>query len=249
VKLIATPIVLCPEGLNASGVDESPAAERCRVATLVGLCSVNSSASTRSLGQVPICTSFRTPIWLSCAGVSPTVRVMARLVNGRTASDMPGLDIAEQKSWQNYLNAALRMYAVLNVRMLEKHQLPLSDVRLLHVLNTFFDGTARMGELAEALPAPGSRLTRQTRRLEARGFLRRGASLGDRRGVVATITDEGRAAADETAVSYAEEVRKNFIDRLSRSQIAAVENGCGRITAALKMPGPLINPDCRRPST
>ncbi len=164
---------------------------------------------------------------------------MARLVNGRTASDMPGMDIAERKSWQNYLNAALRMYAVLNIRMLEKHQLPLGDVRLLHVLSTFPNGTARMGELAEALPAPASRLTRQTRRLEVRGFLRRGASPDDRRGVTATITDEGRAAAEEATVSYAQEVRTNFIDRLSRSQITAMDNGCRRITAALKTPGAL----------
>src|ERR1700733_1239563 len=163
---------------------------------------------------------------------------MPRLVGGRTASDMPGLDIAEQKSWQNYLNAALRMYAVLNIQMLEKHQLPLSDVRLLHILNNFPDGTARMRELAEALPAPGSRLTRQTRRLEARGLLRRGATPDDRRGVVATITDGGRAVAQDATVSYAQEIRTNFIGRLSRSQIAAIGNGCRRIIQSLKTPPP-----------
>ena len=161
---------------------------------------------------------------------------MPRLVGGRTASDMPGLDIAEQRSWQHYLNAALRIYAVLNIEMLEKHQLPLSDVRLLHVLNNFPDGTARMGELAEALPAPASRLTRQTRRLEARGLLRRGATPDDGRGVAATITDEGRAVAEAATVSYAQEVRTNFIRRLSRSQIVAMRNGCRRITQSLKTP-------------
>lgn len=163
---------------------------------------------------------------------------MPRL-GGRTASDMPGLDIAEQKSWQNYLNAALRMYAVLNIQMLEKHKLPLGDVRLLHVLNNFPGGTARMRELAEALPAPGSRLTRQTRRLEARGLLLRGTTPDDRRGVVATITDDGRAIAEQATISYADEVRTNFIDRLSRSQIAAMGNGCRRITQSLKTVLPL----------
>jgi DNA-binding MarR family transcriptional regulator len=187
----------------------------------------------------PISTYFRTPIALLCAGISPSVRTMTRLVGGRTASDMPGLDIAEQKSWQNYLNAALRMYAILNIRMLEKHQLPLSDVRLLHVLSSFPNGTARMRQLAEGLPAPGSRLTRQTRRLETRGLLRRGTSPDDRRGVVATITEEGRVAANEATISYAEEIRKNFIDRLSRSQVAAMDNGCRRIIKALKPPQPL----------
>ena len=164
---------------------------------------------------------------------------MPRMVGGRTAGDMPGLDIAEQRSWQNYLNAALRMYAVLNIEMLEKHQLPLSDVRLLHVLNNFPDGTARMRELAEALPAPGSRLTRQTRRLEARGLLRRAATPDDGRGVAATITDEGRAVAEEATLTYAQEVRTNFIGRLSRSQINAMSNGCRRITQSLKTPLPV----------
>ncbi|MGA9489225.1 MAG: MarR family transcriptional regulator, partial [Mycobacterium sp.] len=39
---------------------------------------------------------------------------MAALIAGRTASEMPGLDIAEQKSWQNYLDSTLRLYATLN---------------------------------------------------------------------------------------------------------------------------------------
>lgn len=159
---------------------------------------------------------------------------MKGLIGGRTASHMPGLDIAEHKSWQNYLNAALRMYAELNVRMLEKHQLSLGDVRLLHILSNFPDGAARMRELAEALPAPGSRLTRQTRRLEAQGLVRRASSPEDRRGVRAVITEEGRAAAEKATASYAQEVRKNFLDRLSRPQIAAMENGCRRINVALR---------------
>jgi len=164
---------------------------------------------------------------------------MTRLIGGRTASDMPGLDIAEQKSWQNYLTASLRLYAELNVRLLEKHELSLGDVRLLHILSNLPDGTARMRELAEALPSPGSRLTRQIRRLEAQGLVRRATSPDDRRAVIAAITEQGRAVAEQATASYAHEVRKNFIDRLSRSQIAAMEDGCRRITTALKQPEPL----------
>jgi len=166
---------------------------------------------------------------------------MKGLIGGRTASDMPGLDIAEQKSWQNYLTAALRMYAQLNVRMLEKHELSLGDVRLLHILSNSPNGAARMRDLAEALPAPASRLTRQVRRLEGQGRVRRATSPDDRRGVIAIITDEGLAVAEQTTASYAREVRKNFIDRLSRSQIAAMERSCRRINTALKQPGPLAD--------
>lgn len=147
---------------------------------------------------------------------------------------MPGLDIAEQKSWQNFVAAALRLYAVLNRRLTEMHQLSLADVRLLHKLSNSPDGSARMGDLAETLPSLPSRLTRQIRRLEGAGLVRRGVSPDDRRGVVATITDEGRTLAEQAVVTYGQEIRTNFLGRLSRPQIAAMEDNCRRIGTALK---------------
>jgi DNA-binding MarR family transcriptional regulator len=178
---------------------------------------------------------------LSANEPSFSLRSVKGLIGGRTASDMPGLDIAEQKSWQNYLTAARRIYAELNVRMLEKHELSLGDVRLLHILSNSVSGIARMRDLADAMPAPSSRLTRQVRRLEGRGLVRRATSPDDRRGVIATITDKGRAMAEEATASYAREVRKNFIDRLSRPQIVAMESSCRKINTALKQPGPLAD--------
>jgi DNA-binding MarR family transcriptional regulator len=159
---------------------------------------------------------------------------MGGLVAGRTASDMPGLDIAEQKSWQNFLDAGLRLSAMLNRRLTDAYQLSLADVRVLDILGNSPDGSVRMGDLADALPSLPSRLTRQIRRLEAQGLVRRGASPDDGRGVVATITDEGRAVAKQAMVTYAEGVRTYFLSRLSRSQIAAMGESCRRISAALK---------------
>ena len=62
---------------------------------------------------------------------------------------MPGLDIAEQKSWQNFLDSTLRLYATLNRRLTDVHQLSLFDVRVLDMLDTAPGGCARMGDLAE----------------------------------------------------------------------------------------------------
>lgn len=159
---------------------------------------------------------------------------MNGLIGGRTASDLPGLDIAEQKSWQNFLVAALRLYAMLNRRLVEVHDLSLVDVRLLEMLSQSLDGGARMGDLAEALPLLPSRLTRHTRRLEIQALVRRGASPDDRRGVVASITDEGRALAEETSVTYAQSLRKYFFDPLTRSQVCTMTEMCHRITTTLK---------------
>ena len=68
-------------------------------------------------------------------GTASYYGAMEGIIAGRTASAMPGLDIAEQRSWQNFLDAALRLYATLNKSLVEEHRLTLNDVRLLDVLD------------------------------------------------------------------------------------------------------------------
>ena len=159
---------------------------------------------------------------------------MEGLIAGRTPGEMPGLDIAEQKSWQNFLDCGLRMYAMLNRRLTDEHQLSLTDVRVLDLLSNAADGSARMGDLAEALASLPSRLTRQIGRLEAQGLVRRGVSPDDRRGVVASITEDGRIVARRAMVTYAQAVRSHYLGQLSRAQMAAMGENCRRISTALK---------------
>ena len=155
---------------------------------------------------------------------------------GRSASEMPGLDIAEQRSWQNYLDSALRLTGALNRGLSESHSLSLVDVRLLEVLVRSPNGSARMGDLAEALLSLPSRVTRQIHRLELQGLVARTTSPEDGRGVLATITADGREAVEKAMETYAQAVRTHFLDQLSRPQIAAM----GR-TAAGSVP------HCRAP--
>jgi DNA-binding MarR family transcriptional regulator len=159
---------------------------------------------------------------------------MQGIIAGRTASDMPGLDIAEQRSWQNYLDSALRMYATLNRGLTESHKLTLVDVRLLDMLDKSETGSARMGDLAEALMSLPSRVTRQIRRLEAQGLVQRTASPDDGRGVLAAITDDGREVVKKAVVTYSQGVRAHFLQQLSRPQMAAMGENCRRISSALK---------------
>lgn len=150
---------------------------------------------------------------------------------------MPGLDIAEQRSWENFLDAALRVYGTLNRSLAEQHKLTLVDVRLLEILDKSGTGSARMGDLAEQLLSLPSRVTRQIRRLEQAGLVQREASPEDGRGVLASITDRGRATVAEAMVTYAEGVRKHFLGPLTRPQMSAVGENCRRVTTALKTVG------------
>lgn len=158
---------------------------------------------------------------------------MNGLIGGRTASDIPGLDIAEQKSWQNFLVAAIRVYAELNGKLVEAHQLSLREVRLLSTLNNLPDGSARMGDLAAALVCAPTHITRKIRRLESHELVQRGVSPTDKRGVIATVTDRGRMLVEEAMVTYAEAVRRIFLGQLSQAQITAMEDRCRRIAGAL----------------
>jgi DNA-binding MarR family transcriptional regulator len=64
--------------------------------------------------------------------------------------------------------------------------------------------------------------------------VRRGASPDDGRGVLATITDDGRVAVREAMLTYGQGVRAHFLGRLSRPQIAAMGENCRRISVGLK---------------
>jgi len=159
-------------------------------------------------------------------------------MSGRAASALPGLDVAEQGAWENFLDAALRVYGSLNRTLSEKHKLSLVDVRLLEILCGSETGTARMGDLADQLLSLPSRVTRQTRRLEEAGLVRREASPEDGRGVLAAITTQGREAVNAAIVTYAEAVRQHFVRPLTRAQMSALGENSRRISTALRSPSP-----------
>jgi DNA-binding MarR family transcriptional regulator len=150
---------------------------------------------------------------------------------------MPGLDVVEQRAWENFLDAALRIYGSLNRTLTEAHKLNLVDVRLLEILDKSETGSARMGDLAEQLLSLPSRVTRQIRRLEEAGLVRREASPEDGRGVLAAITDQGRETVAVAMATYSEAVRERFVGPLTRPQMSALGENSRRLSAAAKANG------------
>jgi len=64
--------------------------------------------------------------------------------------------------------------------------------------------------------------------------VRREGSPEDRRGVLAAITDKGRALAKQAMVTYGQDVWTHFVGQLSRPQVGAVEEMCRHMNGALK---------------
>ena len=158
-------------------------------------------------------------------------------MGGGTANAMPGFDVVEQCAWENFLDAALRLYGSLNRTLSESHKLTLVDVRLLVILDKSETGSSRMGDLADQLLSLPSRVTRQIRRLEDAGLVQREASPEDGRGVLARITEQGRDVVASAIVTYAEAVRQRFLAPLTRPQINAMGENCRRVSGAVKASG------------
>jgi DNA-binding MarR family transcriptional regulator len=85
-------------------------------------------------------------------------------------------------------------------------------------------GSLPMGKLGERLMVHPAAVTNAINRLEQRGLVRRQPSPGDRRIVLATITDAGRALAEEatTALNLAEFGMPGLTDEQASSLTSAL---------------------------
>jgi len=82
-----------------------------------------------------------------------------------------------------------------------------------------------------------SRLTHTAGRLEKRGWVRREACVGDRRGVELVLTDVGYAEIVRMAPTHVNSVRRNFIANLSREDLRALGRAMEAINAGIRSTG------------
>jgi len=138
------------------------------------------------------------------------------------------LDAQEQNVWREYLRASRLLEAALD-HDLQVHGLQLSEYEILSMLSEHPDRRLRMSVVAELVVQSRSRLTHTAGRLENRGWVRREACAGDRRGVELVLTDTGLAEITRMAPTHVGSVRANLLDRLSREDLLAL----GRAMAAI----------------
>ena len=84
------------------------------------------------------------------------------------------------------------------------------------------DGQMRMAQLADALAHSRSRVTHTIDRMEKSGYVTRGPSPDDGRGIVATMTDSGYALLEEAAHVHVTGVREHLVDLASPEDLEAI---------------------------
>ena len=139
------------------------------------------------------------------------------------------LDAQEQNVWREYLHASRLLEAALD-HDLQAFGLQLSEYEILSMLSEQPDRRLRMSAIAELVVQSRSRLTHTAGRLESRGWVRRQACAGDRRGVELVLTDAGWAEVTAMAPIHVRSVRSNLLDYLSRADLLAF----GRAMSAVR---------------
>jgi DNA-binding MarR family transcriptional regulator len=164
--------------------------------------------------------------WLSPAVAAETETVPS-------PDQLPGLDDIERSCWQIFLESSTRLLETLNRRLMTAHRLTMFDFLVLDVLAKSRGGSARMGDLAQTLVVGPSRVTQQVQRLEAEGLVRRSRSADDGRVVIASITRNGLMRVKPAAHTYGRQIRKHYLDQMSRNQMIAMGDSCRRISTPL----------------
>jgi DNA-binding MarR family transcriptional regulator len=159
--------------------------------------------------------------------------VVTEIDTAPTADNLPGLDEIEQGCWQTFLESSTRLLEALNHRLMAAHRLTMFDFLVLDLLARSRGGCVRMGDLAHALVVGPSRVTQQVQRLEAEGLVHRSRSDDDRRVVIASITRHGRVRVKPAAHTYGREIRRHYLDQMSRNQMIAMGDCCRRISDPL----------------
>ena len=146
------------------------------------------------------------------------------------------LDSDEQGAWRAYLRASRMLEAVLD-QDLQVHGLQLSEYEIISVLSDAPGLRLRMSEIAEAVVQSRSRLTHTAGRLETRGWVRREACAGDRRGVELVLTETGQAEIARMAPTHVASVRNNLVSHLSREDFVALGRSMAAVSRGIEGTG------------
>ena len=149
------------------------------------------------------------------------------------APDPHWLDADEQRAWRQYLRASRLLEAEME-RDLQHHGLQLTEYEIIAALSEAPNWRLRMSAIADWVVQSRSRLTHTAGRLEKRGWVRREAYVGDRRGVELVLTDEGRAAVVQVAPTHVCSVRANLVDPLSREEFLALGRAMEAVGRGIK---------------
>ena len=132
------------------------------------------------------------------------------------------LDDAQQHSWRALMMGMTLLMERLDDDLRREFGMSLTEYEVMVRLSERPGRAMRMAQLADAMAHSRSRVTHTVARMEAAGYITRGTTPEDGRGVVATMTDTGYDLLVRAAPCHVESVRRNLVDLVADADFAAV---------------------------
>jgi DNA-binding MarR family transcriptional regulator len=129
------------------------------------------------------------------------------------------LEPAEMHAWLSFIAGSTLLDGALDRQLQRDSGMPHAYYQILAMLSDVPNRTLRMSELAAATRSSQSRLSHAVSRLEANGWVHRRQCPDDRRGTLATLTEQGMAVLAEAAPGHVRTVRAYLFDRLTAEQV------------------------------
>ncbi len=137
-------------------------------------------------------------------------------MSSHTAENQSLMTDDELLLWRSFLAVSVRLTDALDESLQVDSSLTLTDHEILFSLARAQDRRLRMSDLADEVLVSRSRLTYRINRLTEVGYVERQACADDRRGLWATLTEQGASALEAATPAHDANVRQRFIDPIPR---------------------------------
>jgi DNA-binding MarR family transcriptional regulator len=146
----------------------------------------------------------------------------------------PWLNQAEMAAWLAFLEVSHLLDRAIEQQLRQDAGISHAQFEVLNRLAAAPGGQLRMSELADVIVVSRSGLTYQVSQLEKTGLVTREKCPGDDRGVLAVLTQAGRAALERAAPGHVRLVRRSLIDALGPAQLTALADGLAAARTRLR---------------
>jgi len=143
------------------------------------------------------------------------------------------LEPAEMRAWLSYVAGSTLLEAALDRQLQRESGMPHAYYQILAMLSDAPRRTLRMSDLAAVTQSSQSRLSHAVSRLEANGWVHRSQCPDDRRGTLATLTEQGMEVLREAAPGHVRTVREHLFDRLTPEQVTQLTDIWQTVLAGL----------------
>jgi DNA-binding MarR family transcriptional regulator len=132
----------------------------------------------------------------------------------------------EQSTWRSFLAMQRLIRDTLERQLQRDAAMPMTYYIILAMLSEAPERTLRMSELAVIAGTSQSQLSHAASRLEESGLVSRRRCEDDKRGYLATLTDEGFRVLQKAAPSHVDSVRSVLFDAITAEQVDELRGIC-----------------------